>query len=268
MSLAPAPAVLEESIHTIRSRGAFHAQTAIVLGSGLGSFVDALEGKKSIPFTDIPGFPKSTVEGHSGELVAGRVDGIPVLVNAGRVHFYEGYSLEKVIYPVRILHALGARNLILTNAAGSIHPDLKPGTLLHLQRLLNLTGRSILQGQAEPGLPFSDSLGRTAEGAAKELDLPLPSGCYAGLTGPSYETPAEIRYLRRLGADAVGMSTIHESIAAQALGMSVLGISCLTNFAAGILEQPLSHTEVIETGQRVQADFTCLLRRIVQQISP
>jgi len=266
MSLAPAPRHLDQAVATIRKQGDFQAEIGVILGSGLGNFIDVLDTVREMPFEQIPGFPAPTVEGHSGKLVSGRLADVPVLVNAGRVHFYEGYDLEEVIYPVRLLHALGVRTLIITNAAGSTRSDLAPGTLLLLDKLLNLTGRSVIAPDPEPDPLFASELLEVTERVREDSGLNVLRGTYAGLTGPSYETPAEIRFLRHLGADAIGMSTVHESMAAHALGMRLLGISCLTNYAAGILDQPLSHTEVIETGERVKHGFATLLRNIIEAL--
>lgn len=257
---------LMTAVETIRGSGGFTAATAVVLGSGLGNFVSELGQQERIPFNEIPGFPVSTVEGHAGELICGDLRGTKVLVNAGRVHFYEGYSLDEVVFPIRLLAALGVENLIITNAAGSIRKANTPGDLILLTKLLNLTGRSIRADGVEPDEPFSPQLLEIATEQSLDLGLNVHTGTYAGLTGPSYETPAEIRLLRHLGADSVGMSTVHEVIAAHEAGLEILGISCMTNYAAGILDQPLSHQEVIDTGKRVQGEFSELLKRILLAI--
>ncbi|NQT64499.1 MAG: purine-nucleoside phosphorylase [Candidatus Marinimicrobia bacterium] len=258
---------LQSAVASIREKGAFKADIALVLGSGLGNFVDALSHTTHIPFADIPGFPLSTVEGHSGELVHGFLGKVPVLVNSGRVHFYEGYTLEQVVYPIQILKALGASTIILTNAAGSIREDYAPGDLMLITKLMNLTGNSVYPLDTEPDNIFTPELLDTVNQVAQRASVPLKTGSYAGLNGPSYETPAEIRFLRVKEADAVGMSTVHESMAAFQLDMQVLGISCLTNYAAGILDQPLNHEEVMETGIRVREDFAKLLSDLVQELS-
>ncbi len=257
---------IESAIATISKEGAFQAEVGLVLGSGLGNFVDALSNTTRISFADIPGFPESTVEGHSGEMVHGYLGDVSVLVNSGRVHFYEGYSLDQVIYPVKILNALGVKTLILTNAAGSIRKDYSPGDLMLITHFLNQTGHSVYPDHNEPKNIFDPGLTDRVVNTAKQISIPLKTGSYAGLNGPSYETPAEIRFLRLKGADAVGMSTVHESMAAYQLGMKVLGISCLTNYAAGILNQPLNHEEVMETGQRVREDFAGLLVEIIKSL--
>lgn len=259
--------MINKAVSEIRKRGDFKAKIALVLGSGLGNFVESLDKTTRISFAEIPGFPISTVEGHSGELVHGYLEDVPVLVNSGRVHFYEGYSLEQVVFPIHILRALGAETIILTNAAGSIRKDYAPGDLMLINCFLNQTGRSVYPDGSEPKNIFDPELLNRVDQTAKQISIPLKTGSYAGLNGPSYETPAEIRFLRLKNADAVGMSTVHESTAAFQMGMQVLGISCLTNYAAGILDQPLNHAEVIETGQRVREDFSKLLSELVQVLA-
>ena len=257
---------INHAVETIRKQGSFQADIALVLGSGLGNFVDSLTNTTNIPFASIPGFPLSTVEGHSGELVHGYLQDVPVLVNSGRVHFYEGYALEQVVYPIHILHALGVGSVILTNAAGSIRRDYTPGDLMLITHLMNLTGNSVYGSEQEPSQIFQPDRIDLVRQVAQEAQISLKEGSYAGLNGPSYETPAEIRFLRHKQADAVGMSTVHEGMAAYQLGMQVVGISCLTNYAAGILDQPLNHEEVMETGVRVRDDFATLLSKLVEKI--
>jgi len=259
--------MLDQALNQIQKQGDFTARVGVILGSGLGTFVDSLENKTRIPFTDIPGFPVSTVQGHAGELVHGFIDDIPVLANSGRVHFYEGYTLDQVIYPVEILHGLGVKQLIITNAAGSIRRSFHPGDLMLISQLMNLTGRSIYQDGKEPDQIFSPNTLESVRSTARTAGIQLKDGSYAGLNGPSYETPAEIRFLRLKGADAVGMSTVHESLAAHRMDLDVIGISCLTNFAAGILDQPLDHQEVIDTGIKAQHDFSLLLSEIVKTLA-
>ncbi|MBT3229968.1 MAG: purine-nucleoside phosphorylase [Candidatus Marinimicrobia bacterium] len=259
--------MISKAVAAIHKHGEFKAEIALVLGSGLGNFVDALSNTSSISFADIPGFPVSTVEGHSGELVHGFLGDVPVLVNSGRVHFYEGYTLDQVIYPIQILHALGARTIVLTNAAGSIREDYAPGDLMLITKLINQTGHSVYPVDTEPENVFVTEHLDMVKQVAQRVSVPLKTGSYAGLNGPSYETPAEIRFLRLKQADAVGMSTVHESMAAFQIDMNVLGISCLTNYAAGILDQPLNHAEVMETGIRVREDFATLLGELVREIS-
>jgi purine-nucleoside phosphorylase len=253
----------EEAASAIRERIAVTPRVAIVLGSGLGSFAEQIEHPATIPYTGIPHFPRPTVEGHSGRLVAGTVAGVPVAVMQGRVHAYEGYTPEEVTFPMRVLGRLGITTLVVTNAAGGIRLDLKQGQLVLLSDHINFTGRNPLSGPNDGRLgprfldmtdPYSKRLRLLAHSVAE-----LSEGVYLSLSGPSYETPAEIRAFRTLGADLVGMSTVQEVLVARHMGIEVLGISCVTNMAAGVLDQPLSHQEVMETGARVQAQLTALL---------
>jgi purine-nucleoside phosphorylase len=257
---------IQEAVAFLQSKIKHSAEIALVLGSGLGNFVDSLKSTTHIPFSNIPGFPVSTVVGHSGELVHGYLDGIPVYVNSGRVHFYEGYTLDQVVFPVQVLAGLGTRSIILTNAAGSIRKDYRPGDLMLIDAFLNMTGRSVFEPNPEPQTVFDQSLLNQVMALAEKHNLTLKRGIYAGLNGPSYETPAEIRFLRHKQAAAVGMSTVHEAMEGCKLGMKVLAISCLTNYAAGILDQPLNHEEVMETGRRVRENFAALLKQIVLDI--
>ena len=265
----------EEAARAIRSRTAVSAQTAIVLGSGLGDFADEFENRVSLPYREIPGFVTSTAQGHVGSLVVGKVEGVQILAMQGRVHYYEGYSLEEVTFPIRAFRRLGIRNLILTNAAGGIDVQLKQGALMVISDHLNLMGVNPLRGpnddQLGPRFPdmsevYSRELQELATEEARSLGITARRGIYAALSGPSYETPAEIHMLRSFGADAVGMSTVPEAIVARHMGMRVLGLSCITNMAAGISEAPINHEEVIETGQRVRETFTHLLRRVISKI--
>jgi purine-nucleoside phosphorylase len=247
----------------------------LILGSGLGVMADEVKDAVKIPYEQIPGFPVSTVEGHVGQLVMGSLEGKQVLVMQGRFHFYEGYSLEEVTFPVRVMKLLGIESIIVTNAAGGINEGYQPGDLMLIEDHLNLTGRNPLIGpnDRDMGVRFPDmsqayakSLRQMAESVANEQGLSLRKGIYAGLTGPSYETPAEIRMLRVLGGDAVGMSTVPEVIVAVHSGIKVLGISCISNMAAGILDQPLSHEEVMETAEKVKEAFIKLVRGIVNRL--
>ncbi|MGC2400498.1 MAG: purine-nucleoside phosphorylase [Acidobacteriaceae bacterium] len=245
-------------------------RVAIVLGSGLGAFAERIERAVIVPYRDIPYFPRPTVEGHSGRLVAGSVSGIPVVVMQGRVHAYEGYTPEEVTFPVRMLGRLGITTLVVTNAAGGVRLDLKQGQLLLLCDHINFTGSNPLSGANDDRLgPRFFDMG---EAYSKRLRLlarsiaPLAEGVYLAVSGPSYETPAEIRAFRGWGADLVGMSTVHEVIVARHMGIEVLGISCVTNMAAGILEQPIHHQEVVETGARVQSELTNLLTALVPKL--
>lgn len=244
----------------------------VVLGSGLGAFADRLEGARFLPFAEVPHLPRSAVVGHAGRLVAGRCGGVRALVLQGRVHAYEGYDAQEAVFPVRLLCRLGVRALVLTNAAGCINPAWAAGDLMRITDHLNLSGRNPLVGanDARLGPRFPDlsrvwdaRLARALEDAARDIDHPLRAGVYACMLGPSYETPAEIRMVRILGGDAVGMSTVSEAIAAAHMGVPVAGISCLTNMAAGILDQPLSHAEVTETAERVRDRFVLLLERLL-----
>jgi purine-nucleoside phosphorylase len=249
--------------------------TAVVLGSGLGAFADTLDDAKTIPYRDIPGWPQSTAVGHSGKMVAGFLAGLPVIALAGRAHLYEGYSAHQVVYGVGALAEIGVKSLVLTNAAGGINPAFVPGTLAVIADHINLTGQNPLLGPNDDSLGprFPDMSEAYAKGfrdiareTAAAMGLTMPEGVYAGLLGPNYETPAEIRYLRAIGADLVGMSTVPEAIAANHMGMKVLGISCVTNFAAGVIEQKLHHREVLEVGERMKGTIVELLRRVLPRL--
>ncbi len=265
---------LAEAVRLIESRSPLRPKIGLVLGSGLGSFARSLEGGVAIPFAEIPHFPSSTVVGHQGELVLGRSRGVPVAVMSGRAHFYEGHSMQDVVFPVRVLWRLGVEILILTNAAGSINTTFKPGELMILEDHVNFMGTNPLIGPNEEELgerffdmtePYDESLRAIAEHACREAGVVPHKGIYIAFTGPSYETSAEVRMARGLGADAVGMSTVPEVIAARHMGMRCLGISCITNMAAGVIKQKLDHREVLEVGERVRASLVEVLSRIVQQ---
>jgi purine-nucleoside phosphorylase len=262
----------ERAAAIIRERAALQPKVAIVLGTGLGGFAERLTDQVAIPYSEIPHFPPPTVEGHAGRLVLGSFAGTPLAVMQGRVHAYEGYTPTEIIFPIRTLARLGIRTLVLTNAAGAIRTDLTPGQLVLISDHINFTGNHPLAGPNEPrfGERFFDMsdawsrrLRQLAHRAATTESISLPEGVYLGLTGPSFETPAEIRAFRTLGADLVGMSTVHEVIAARHLGVEVLGFSSVTNMAAGILDQPISHSEVLEAGQEVQQTLTRLLAALV-----
>ena len=251
-------------------------RVGLVLGSGLGAFADELAGATRIDYARIPNFPKSTAIGHASRMVLGKVADVPVAVMQGRVHYYEGYTPQQVIFPMRVMARMGIRAVIVTNAAGGINRDFKQGCLVVLRDHINLQGVHPLIGPNEDrfGVRFPDltqvywkPYQEAALGEGKRLGVEMAQGVYAGLTGPSYETPAEIRYLRAIGADLVGMSTVPEVIAAAHLGIRVLGISCVTNMAAGILDQPITTEEVIETGERVKADFVALLRAVIPRMN-
>jgi purine-nucleoside phosphorylase len=266
----------EKAAKFVRARTRSRPQIALVLGSGLGAFADAMARAVRIDYAKIPHFPRSTAVGHAGRLVIGEVGAIPVAVMQGRVHFYEGYSQQEVIFPMRVLARLGVRAVILTNAAGGICRDYNQGCLVVLRDHINFQGTNPLIGPNETrfGVRFPDmsrvyepSYRKIALEEAKRLGLGTYEGVYAAMTGPSYETPAEIQALRTIGADLVGMSTVPEAIAASHLGIRVLGISCVTNMAAGILDQPITADEVIETGERVKHQFMALLSAVIPRIA-
>jgi len=235
----------------------------VILGSGLGSFADTLASRVETPYSDIPGWPVSTAKGHAGKLVTGRLDGIDVIVASGRAHLYEGYTAQQVAYPIKELAWRGVTSLVITNAAGGINMSYKPGDLVLITDHINLMGVNPLSGPEF--IDMSEAYSSEYRAIAKQAGV-LKEGVYAGLRGPSYETPAEIRYLRTIGADLVGMSTVPEVIAANHMGIKVLGISCVTNMAAGILPQKLTHSEVIETGDRVKGTLAALLRAVIPQL--
>jgi purine-nucleoside phosphorylase len=266
----------ESVAHFLLSQTALRPKIGLVLGSGLGGFADELADTKRIPYGQIPGFPRSTAIGHAGQMVIGTALGIPVVAMQGRAHLYEGYSAREVVFPMRVFGRMNIRAVILTNAAGGINLEYKQGALVVLTDHINLQGCNPLVGPNDDrfGLRFPDMsqaywkpYREIALQAAKKLGKTLYQGVYAALLGPSYETPAEIRYLRVIGADLVGMSTIPEVIAARHLGVKVLAISCVTNMAAGILDQPINHEEVLETGERVKGDFVALLRAVLPEIA-
>ena len=266
---------VQQTAAWLRERGAGEANVAIVLGSGLGDFADSFKGASAIPYADIPNWPGTTVIGHAGRLVAGAHKGRNVIALSGRAHYYEGHPMQTVTFATRVMGTLGVKTLILTNAAGGINPDLTPGTLMLIADHINLMGGNPLIGPNEdrfgPRFPdmtalYSPRLRGLAHEAAKGMDLRLGEGVYVALHGPSYETPAEIRYLRAIGADAVGMSTAPEAIVARHMGMEVLGISCITNAAAGVLPQPLDHNEVMEVARRVRTQFGALLEGILERL--
>ncbi len=269
------PDMVTRASTLIREKIGDAIDTAIILGSGLGGLAERIEGPISIPYRAIPGFPQSTVAGHAGRFVAGTLGARRVLVAAGRYHLYEGHSPDTVAMPTRVLHASDVRTLFVSNAAGGISRTLRPGDLMIIEDHLNLTWRTPLVGAARPGetrfpdmsAPYDPRLIRVLRDAALECGLRVANGVYAALAGPAYETPAEIRMLERLGADAVGMSTVPEVLAARALGMSVAGVSCITNVAAGRSNTPLTHAEVLETTARVAATFERLVTEFVQRVA-
>ncbi len=266
----------ERAAKFIRAKTKLRPQIALVLGSGLGAFADELRDAVRIPYEKIPGFRRSTAVGHAGRLVIGRSGNIAVAAMQGRVHFYEGYSAKEIAFPMRVFGRLGIRAAILTNAAGGINLEFKQGALVVIRDHINLQGANPLIGPNDErfGPRFPDMTQaywppyrKIALVEAKKLGIDAQEGVYAALSGPSYETPAEIRYLRTIGADLVGMSTVPEVIVARHMGVRVLGISCVTNMAAGILDRPLDHAEVIETGERVKGQFIALLRAVLPRIA-
>ncbi|MDW5265108.1 MULTISPECIES: purine-nucleoside phosphorylase [Acidobacteriaceae] len=260
----------------IRSLTTLTPRLGIILGSGLGNFASQVEDPIAISYRDIPHFPQSTVEGHSGKLILGHIAGVPVAVMQGRVHAYEGYPLSEVTFPTRVLGLLGCKSLIVTNAAGAINTSYKQGSLVAISDHINLTGSNAALGpnEAKFGPRFFDmttaysaQLRTLAQTEAAKQNIPLAEGVYLAVLGPSYETPAEIRAFRTLGADLVGMSTVHEVIIARHMGIEVLGISLVTNMAAGVLNEAINHEEVMETGRRVEHQFTSLLTALIPQIA-
>lgn len=260
----------------IRSKTALPPQIALVLGSGLGDFADMMSDAVRIPYGEIPHFPHATAIGHAGRLLVGRLAGTPVAVMQGRVHLYEGHSIKDVAFPVRVFGRLGIRALVLTNAAGGISGELYPGCLVLIRDHINLQSVSPLTGPNDErfGQRFFDmsnaydaEFQQIAQEEAQRLGLRLGSGVYAALPGPSYETPAEIRYLRTIGVDLVGMSTVPEVIVARHMGIRVLAISCVTNLAAGLSDQPISHDEVLSVGERVQKQLLALLEAIIPRLA-
>jgi purine-nucleoside phosphorylase len=266
----------ESAAAFLLSQTALRPRIGLVLGSGLGGFADELLEAVKVPYASIPSFPRSTAVGHAGQMVIGTTGGVPVAAMQGRVHLYEGYSPQEVAFPVRVFGRMGIRAVILTCAAGGINRDYGQGALVAITDHINLQGHNPLAG------PNDDRLGprfpdmtqaywkpyrEMALNAAQKSGKTLHQGIYAALLGPSYETPAEIRSLRTIGADLVGMSTVPEVIAARHMGLKVLAISCVTNMAAGILDQPLNHQEVLETAERVRGDFVALLRAAIAEIA-
>jgi purine-nucleoside phosphorylase len=265
-----------EAAAFISARTGLRPQIAVVLGSGLGAFASELENAAAIPFAEIAHFPQSTVPSHGGRLLIGAIAGVPIAVMQGRVHAYEGYSSEEVTFPIRVLARLGMRVVVLTNAAGGINPAFSQGQLVLIADHINLSGRNPVAGLHDERLgprffdmseAYSARLRTLAHEASRELNYRLDEGVYLSVLGPSFETPAEIRAFRTLGADLVGMSTVQETIAARQMGLEVLGISVVTNMAAGIQKEPLSHEEVIETGRSVEVILAGLLKTLVALIA-
>lgn len=266
------PIQITEAANYISAKITTAPTIGLILGSGLGTFADSLKNTIIIPYDTIPGFAKSAAPGHANELIIGTTGNTIVIVMKGRLHYYEGISLDKVTFPVRVMKALGVNAIILTNAAGAVNTSFKPGELMLITDHINLTGSNPMIGPncTKLGERFLDithlydkKLGKIVTDTAQSLNIPLQQGVYAWLTGPSYETPAEIRMLRTLGVDAVGMSTVPEALIAHHSGMRVIAISCLTNMAAGILEQPLNHEEVIENADKAKKSFLSLLQNSI-----
>ncbi len=271
---AHAADVIRERVQTLTSSAFTTPVCGIVLGSGLGGLANRIEDATRIPFADIPGFPAATVVGHAGQLILGTLGGRPVVALAGRVHMYEGHSASLAGYPVRLLHALGAPVYLASNAAGGVRRTFRPGDLMLIADHMNLMYRNPLTGQVEPGderfpdmsAPYDPALMDLIRRVARSLGVPLQEGVYCGLLGPTYETPAEVRMLEKLGADAVGMSTVPEVIVARAVGMRVAAISLITNPAAGLALAPLNHAEVLEVGQLAAGAFESLVTEFVRQL--
>jgi len=266
---------VKEAADAVRSRISEIPEIAVVLGSGLGDFANSLGGALTMPYGELPHWPASRVIGHPGTLVVGKAAGRTIAALAGRCHLYEGHDVGRVAFAVRALGLLGVKTLILTNAAGGVNTGFSQGTLMVIDDHINLMGQNPLVGGNDerfgPRFPdmtevYSSRLRGIADRAGKAINLQLPHGIYVGLLGPSYETPAEIRYLRIIGADAVGMSTVPEAIVARHMKMDVLGLSCITNMAAGVLPQPLDHADVMETAARVRGRFIALLEGIIGQL--
>jgi purine-nucleoside phosphorylase len=269
-------AQIAEAVAHVRSRTGLHPSIGLVLGSGLGAFARSLERPTVIPYAEIPHFPRSTAIGHAGELVVGHSHGVPVAVMSGRPHFYEGHSPQAVVFPVRVLGRLGVKILVMTNAAGSVNVNYKPGELMVVEDHINLMGFNPLVGPNEESLgerffdmseAYDPALREIAEKACWKAGVTVRKGIYLAVSGPSYETPAEIRAYRAVGADAVGMSTVPEAIALRHAGVRVLGISTITNMAAGILPKPLVHEEVLQTTKRVADRFRRLLVDLVPRVA-
>lgn len=265
---------IQEAKDYLIDHGIEHPSVGLILGSGLGELADEANNKIEIPYEQIPHFPKSTVEGHAGQLVYGDLAGKKVLAMQGRFHYYEGYSMQAVTFPVRVMKALGVNSLIITNAAGGVNESFTPGDLMMITDHINLTGDNPLIGPNENSLGarfvdmsevYNKDYQEIIQSVAKKLDLNLQSGVYASFSGPTYETPSEIRMARTIGIDAVGMSTVPEAIVAKHSGLKVAGLSCITNLAAG-MQATLNHEEVVETSKRVKEDFKELIKGIIDQI--
>ena len=268
--------LVESAAQFVLGRTALRPRIGLVLGSGLGGFADSLSEAARIPYAEIPAFPQSTAIGHAGQMVLGKSGSVAVAAMQGRVHLYEGYSAQEVAFPIRVFGRMGIRAVILTNAAGGINLNHPQGTLVLIRDHINLQGQNPLVGPNDDrfGVRFPDmtyayakEYRDMAREEAGKLGITLHEGVYAALLGPSYESPAEIEYLRRIGADLVGMSTVAEVISARNMGMKVLAISCVTNMAAGLVDKPLSHQEVLETGERVRTILEALLKAVLPRVA-
>ncbi|SHM89672.1 purine-nucleoside phosphorylase [Gracilibacillus kekensis] len=266
---------LNEATSYLQTKITTKPKVGLILGSGLGMLADEIENPTKIKYEEIPGFPISTVEGHAGQLVIGNLQGVEVIAMQGRFHYYEGYGLEAVTFPVRVMKELGIDKLLVTNAAGGINRDLEPGDLMLITDHINNTGQNPLIGEnlSDHGVRFPDmstaydrNLQKVSKQVASQLNITLKEGVYVWNTGPSYETPAEIRMLEKIGGDAVGMSTVPEVTVARHAGTQCVGISCISNMAAGILDQPLTHDEVIETTEKVRESFLTFVKQLIKEI--
>ncbi|MBQ6820647.1 MAG: purine-nucleoside phosphorylase [Clostridium sp.] len=266
---------IKDAANFIIEKSKYKPEIGLILGSGLGCLADSIENPEFYPYEELPHFPVSTVEGHAGRLVIGMLNGKCVIAMQGRFHYYEGYTMKEVTFPVRVMKLLGVEKIVVTNAAGSVNTNYKPGDLMLITDQINYSGDNPLIGanlnEFGPRFPdmssaYTPSLLEKAEKVAEELNIDIKKGVYMMFSGPTYETPAEVRMARILGADAVGMSTVPEVIVASHSNMKVLGISCLTNMAAGILDQPLNHEEVVETSNMVRDKFISLMNKIVEVI--
>ena len=263
---------LQTCLESVRARTDFKPEVALILGSGLGDYADGIQIEASVSYTDIEGFPTSTVAGHKGRFVFGKVQGVPVVIMQGRVHYYEGYPMSDVVLPTRLMGLMGAKKLILTNAAGGVNPSFKPGCFMLLTDHITTGVPSPLIGanldELGPRFPdmsevYSRRMRAVIKAEAEKLNIPLEEGVYVQFTGPAYETPAEVRMCRVWGGDAVGMSTACEALAARHMGLEVGGISCITNLAAGMSKEKLDHKEVQETADRVSAEFKKLVTQVI-----
>lgn len=266
---------IQNAANFLKEKSPKQPKIGLILGSGLGVLADEIDEPVKIPYNEIPDFPVSTVEGHAGQLVFGLLNGVQVVAMQGRFHYYEGYTFDKVTFPVRVMKELGVTQLVVTNAAGGVNESFSPGDLMLITDHINNMGSNPLIGpnDSQLGVRFPDmseayskDLRQIAKGIADKLELKVQEGVYVGNTGPTYETPAEVRMIRTLGGDAVGMSTVPEVIVARHAGLKVLGISCISNMAAGILDQPLNHEEVIETTEKVKADFLRYVKALVESL--